>query len=280
LLPSATEIVSELGLFDLLVGRSEECDWPPAVAELPVVSSSRVDTSELSGREVDDAVRAAVAGGQSLYALDEELLRLLEPNLVLTQELCAVCAVSATDVCALDVPSLALDPRTLDGIAATLCTVAGALGYPDRGIARANRMLEDLAEVAHAVEGLQRPRVFLAEWVDPPYAPGHWLAEMVELAGGECVIGRPGAHSFRTDWEEIRKLEPEVVVFAPCGYDADRAAQEPVPDLQARVVAVDASAFYARPAPRVVDGTRQLAHLLHPEAVADPQLPVLELVAA
>ena len=280
LLPSATEIVSELGLFDLLVGRSEECDWPPTAAELPVVSSSRVDTAELSGREVDDAVRSAVANGRSLYALDEELLRKLRPDLVLTQELCAVCAVSAGDVCALNVPSLALDPRTLDDIAGSVCTVADALGYLERGVARAGLMRADLARVAEAVEGLARPRVFLAEWVDPPYAPGHWLAEMVEVAGGECVMGRPGEHSFRTDWDAIRRLDPDVVVLAPCGYDAERAAQEPIPELRARVVAVDASAFYARPAPRVVDGARQLAHLLHPEAVADPHLPLLELVAA
>src|SRR5262245_5577951 len=204
LLPSATEIVAELGLHRFLVGRSEECDWPPSVAQLPVVSAARVDTRPLASRAVDDAVRAAVADGRSLYAVDEELLAVLEPDLVLTQDLCAVCAVASGDLCLLDVPTLALDPRTLEEVAASVETVATALGAPDQGRERAARMRAELAEVRAATTGLPRVRVFLAEWVDPPYAPGHWLPELVELGGGDCVLGAAGAHSVRTTWDAVR----------------------------------------------------------------------------
>jgi iron complex transport system substrate-binding protein len=278
LLPSATEIVAELGLDSLLVGRSEECDWPPSVEALPVVSAARVDTRPLASSAVDDAVRAAVADGRSLYAVDHELLAALAPGLVLTQDLCAVCAVASGDLCLVDVPTLALDPRTLEEVAASVETVAAALGEPERGPARAERMRAELAQVRAATEELPRVRVFLAEWVDPPYAPGHWLPELVDIAGGTCVLGRAGARSVRTTWEAVRAARPELVVLAPCGYDAERAAIEPVPDgLDCRVVAVDGSAFYARPAPRLADGARQLAHLLHPDAVPDPGLPCLDV---
>jgi iron complex transport system substrate-binding protein len=151
--------------------------------------------------------------------------------------------------------------------------VGDALGVPDRGRALAERMRRELEEVRELVAGLPRPRVFVAEWVDPPYAPGHWLPELVEVAGGECVIGTASEHSFRTTWDEVRALAPELVVLAACGYDADRAARESVPPLDAAVVAVDANAFYARPAPALALGARQLAHLFHPEAAPDPGLP-------
>jgi iron complex transport system substrate-binding protein len=280
LLPSATEIVAELGLGHLLVGRSEECDWPPVVEALPVVSAARVDTLSLSSRAVDDAVRAAVDDGRSLYVVDEELLAALAPDLVLTQDLCAVCAVASGHLCLADVPVLSLDPRTLDDVAGSIETVAAALGAPDGGLARAGRMREELAEVGAATAGLPRVRVFLAEWVDPPYVPGHWLPELVELAGGECVLGRPGERSVRTTWDAVRDRGPELVVLAPCGYDADRAALEPVPELGCPVVAVDGSAYYARPAPRLVHGARQLAHLLHPDVMPDPGLPAFDVTPA
>jgi iron complex transport system substrate-binding protein len=278
LLPSATEIVAELGLGDLLVGRSEECDWPPELRSLPVVSAARVDATAMPSRDVDDAVRAAVADGRSLYVVDEELLRSLAPDLVLTQDLCAVCAVSSNELCALDVPTLSLDPRTLTEVAASVETVGAALGAPERGRARAERMRRELAELRAATAGLPRVRIFLAEWVNPPFAPGHWLPELVELAGGECVLGRAGEHSTRIDWDAVREARPDVLVLAPCGYDAERAAREPFPDdIAERVVAVDAGSYFARPAPRLVLGARQLAHILHPEAVADPGLPRAEL---
>jgi iron complex transport system substrate-binding protein len=273
LLPSATEIVGDLGLARLLVGRSEECDRPADVAGLPVVSAARIDLSTLPSDQVDDAVRAAIADGRSLYAVDAELLESLAPDLLLTQDRCAVCAVSSGELCDTGVPTLSLDPRTLDEVAESCVTVADALGVRSRGEALADRMRAELEEVRERVAGRPRPRVFVAEWVDPPYAPGHWLPELVELAGGECVLGTAGEHSFRTSWDDVRALEPELVVLAPCGYDADRAAREPLPPLDAAVVAVDANAFYARPAPALALGARQLAHLFHPDAVADPGLP-------
>jgi len=273
LLPSATEIVGDLGLADLLVGRSEECDRPAEVTRLPVVSAARIDLSALPSSAVDDAVRDAIADGRSLYAVDAGLLDSLAPDLLLTQDLCAVCAVSAGELCDAGVPTLSLDPRTLDEVAESCVAVADALGVPERGRALAERMRRELEEVRELVAGLPQPRVFVAEWVDPPYAPGHWLPELVELAGGACVLGTPGEHSFRTTWDEVRAHEPELVVLAPCGYDADRAAREAVPPLDAAVVAVDANAFYARPAPALALGARQLAHLFHPDATPDPGLP-------
>jgi iron complex transport system substrate-binding protein len=281
LLPSATEIVAELGCIDLLVGRSEECDWPPEVLALPVVSRARIDTRSLASYEVDGVVREAIEGGRSLYVVDELLLRSLAPDLVLTQDLCAVCAVASGELCALDVPTLSLDPHTLDDVAESVQVVAAALGVPERGRERAARMRGELDEVRASVAGLDRPRVFVAEWVDPPYAPGHWIPELVSVAGGECVLGTAGEHSFRVDWDAVRAARPDVLVLAPCGYDAERAAEEPFPaDVAPRVVAVDAAAYYARPAPRVVDGGRQLAHLLHPEDVPDPGAPAIELSRA
>jgi iron complex transport system substrate-binding protein len=280
LLPSATEIVAELGCADVLVGRSEECDWPPEVCELPVVSPARVDTASLSSRDVDEVVREAVADHRSLYVVDEALVRSLAPDLVLTQDLCAVCAVASGELCALDVPTLSLDPRSLEEIAASIELVGEALGVAERARRRAERMRAELDAVRTSVEGLPRPRVFVAEWVDPPFAPGHWIPELVELAGGDCVLGKTGQHSFRVDWAEVRAAAPDLLVLAPCGYTAPRAAEESFPpDVAPRVVAVDASAYYARPAPRVVEGARQLAHLLHPDMAPDPGVPAIELSA-
>ena len=279
LLPSATEIVAELGCLEMLVGRSEECDWPAAVRDLPVVSRARVDTASLSSREADDVVREAVSGGRSLYVVDEVVLDELRPDLMLTQDLCAVCAVASGELCALDVPTLSLDPRTLEEIAVSVERVGEALRVAARGRDRAARM-RGVEAVRGATRGLARPWVFVAEWVDPPYAPGHWIPELVDVAGGENVLGTAGQHSFRVDWDDVRAEEPDLLVLAPCGYTAARAAQEPFPtDVAPRVVAVDANAYYARPAPRVVEGARQLAHLMHPAEVADPGVPGIELTA-
>ena len=283
LLPSATEIVASLGLVESLVAVSEECDWPPDVRALPVVTASRVDSTRLTSFEIDEAVREAVGDGRALYAIDRELLEALEPDLILTQNLCAVCAVSADSVAELratDAEVVALDAHTLAEIEEIILSLAELLGVPARGRAVVAEMEAKLAAVGERLtEASPRP-VFVAEWLDPPYAAGHWIPEMVALAGGRDVLGRAAAPSYPTSWETVREQGPELVVVAPCGFDHARAAREAtLPQLTCRAVAVDSNAYYARPAPRVADGVAQLAFLIHPELVADPGLPYIELVA-
>ena len=281
LLPSATEVIGDLGLTEQLVGVSEECDWPPEVRGLPVVTASRVDSSTLSSAEIDGAVREAVEGGQSLYAIDEERLEELAPDIVVTQDLCTVCAVSGNDVtslCPVGVEVISLNPTTLEGIAASVETLAASLGAPKRGLAVAEQMRSTIDSVRRAVAGRPRRRIFVAEWIDPPFAAGHWLPEMVAASGGEDVLGRPGEPSYATSWEAAGAREPELVVVAACGFDAKRGATEARDvDLPAPAVAVDANAYYSRPAPRVADGVRQLGYLLHPEVCEDPGLPQVQV---
>jgi iron complex transport system substrate-binding protein len=283
LLPSATEIVASLGLVDSLVAVSAECDWPPAVRALPVVTASRVDTAGLPSLEIDRAVREAVGDGRPLYAIDRDVLEALEPDLILTQNLCAVCAVSAdsvTELCATDAELVALDAHTLFEIEACILSLADLLGVPARGRAVVAEMAAKVAAVSERVAETAPRRVFVAEWLDPPYAAGHWIPEMVALAGGRDLLGRAGAPSYPTSWETVRARRPELVLVAPCGYDHERAAREArLPPLGCRAVAVDSNAYYARPGPRVADAVTQLAFLIHPELVADPGLPWVELNA-
>jgi iron complex transport system substrate-binding protein len=280
LLPSATEIVADLGLAGLLVGRSAECDHPPEVSALPVVTSARIDSDTLSGAEIDVAVRDAVLDGSSLYAVDAALIRELDPDLVITQDLCRVCAVSTEEVRrieALECDVLALDPHTIAEVEASVHEVAEYLGEPDRSGPVVERMRRTIAAAVAAVEGRTPRRVFLAEWHDPPFACGHWLPEMVALAGGADVLGRAGAPSRPVTWDEVRAARPELVIVAPCGFDAARTARETTADLGAPAVCVDANAYYSRPAPRIADGVAQLAHLFHPDAAPDPGLPAITL---
>jgi iron complex transport system substrate-binding protein len=279
LLPSATEIVAQLGLADRLVGVSAECRWPEQVLGTPVVSAARVDTAALASDEIDRLVRETTRGGESLYAIDAELIERLAPDLLITQDLCAVCAVSSDDLssaCPLDVEVLSLDPRTFADVAESVLTLARRLGVPERGERIAKEMLGKALAVRRAVEGAERPRVFLAEWIDPPYCGGYWIPEMIEMAGGTPIIGRAGEPAFAVSWEEVLAAEPDLVVIAPCGFDAEQTAERATAaalDLPCRTVAVDADSYYSRPAPRLADGVRQLGHLLHPDLVADPGLP-------
>jgi iron complex transport system substrate-binding protein len=283
LLPSATEIVAALGALDRLVGRSAECDFPPAAARVPVVTSSRIDTSELDSARIDAAVRAALAEGRSLYAVDADLIARLAPDVILTQDLCEVCAVSSRDdvLCALRIETLALDAHSIREIGESVLRLAERLGIPTRGRAVVAAMEDEIQATSARVHGLARRRVFVSEWLDPPFAAGHWVPEMVAAAGGVEVLGKPHRPSFRTSWNAVRRREPELVVLAPCGFDLERtiaeASRVDLPDLGCPIVAVDANAYYSRPAPRVADGVRQLAHLLHPEAVPDPGLPCHEI---
>jgi iron complex transport system substrate-binding protein len=281
LLPSATEIVAELGLVGALVGVSEECDWPPQVRDLPTVTSSRIDSATLSLREIDEGVREALRTGASLYAIDERQFEALDPDLVITQDLCRVCAVSSTELGRLgplraDVVSL--DPHTIGEIGGTVLELAALLEVVERGRAVVEEMERRVSAVRAAVTGLPRREIFVCEWPDPVFAAGHWVPEMVEAAGGRDVLGRTGRASYTTTWDEVAACEPQLVVLAFCGMDAARAAREAVPaGIAARVVAVDANAYYSRPSPRVAAGVEQLAHLMHPGHVPDPGLPCVEL---
>ena len=257
---------SNHGQLDRLVGRSAECDFPPTVSRLPVVTSARIDTENLTSAAIDAAVRDALADGRSLYAVDADLIAQLAPDLILTQDLCEVCAVASSDdaLCALGVETLTLDAHSLDEIARSVLLLAARLRVPAHGQAVVAAMEAKVTLARARVHGLPLRRVFVSEWLDPPFA-----------------AGQP---SFPTSWETVRRLEPELVVLACCGFDADRTVGEVrragVPDLGCPIVAVDANAYYSRPAPRVADGVMQLAHLFHPEVAADPQLPYHRLDGA
>jgi iron complex transport system substrate-binding protein len=277
LLPSATEIVGRLGLADCLVGVSAECNWPPEVRRLPVVTSARVDSASLTSAQIDAAVRDAIADGTPLYAIDADLLEQLRPDVIVTQDLCAVCAVSSGDVstlCPTDARIVSLDPRTLDEIAGSVEQLGRELDAVECAAEVAAEFRAAVRAVEVLVAGLPRKRVFVAEWLDPPFAAGHWVPEMVAAAGGEEVLGRAGAPSFPTTWDDVRAAAPDLIVLAPCGFDDERAAREAAAlELPADAVAVDADTYYSRPSPSVADGVRQLAFLLHPGEMPDPGLP-------
>lgn len=276
-------MIADLGLVDSLVGVSEECRWPPEVVAKPVVTAARIEPSAMSSREIDDAVRASVRDGRSLYAVDAALMAELEPDLIVTQDLCAVCAVSSGELasaCPVGAAVLSLDPRTLGEVAQSVRTLASTLGVTERGETIAARMLEVVASLTAAVDRLPRRRVFFAEWIDPPFCAGHWLPEMIAAAGGEDVLGRAGQPSRATSWDEVLEHHPELVVLGPCGFGVDEAAARAADlELSCPAVAVDGDAYYSRPAPRLADGVRQLAFLFHPEAVPDPGLPAVPLQA-
>lgn len=261
LLPSATEIVADLGLTDCLVGRSHECNWPASVKSVPVVSASRIDSEKLTGRQIDDAVRAALSNGEALYAVDEDLLSALRPDVVITQDLCRVSGVDLRDVGA---KVISLSPHTIAEEAESVRYLGRELGVAARGDEVAAKMLERIDRVRAAVEGKRRPRVFVAEWLEPPFACGHWIPEMVEAAGGEEVMGRAGTRSFTTTWGAVRAAAPEMVIAAPCGFDEARAAREAAAiEVDCPVVAVDADRYFVRPAPSLAEGVEVLARIFH-----------------
>src|SRR4051794_30380964 len=233
LLPSATEIVCDLGLRESLVGRSHECDHPAGVDSLPAVSLARIDSEALSSARIDAAVREAMERGEQLYQVDEAQLAELRPDLVITQTLCRVCAVegdgvrSALRVRAVQADVVELEPGTVGQVLDSIEQVGQLLGASARGREVAGALRERLARVDAALAGVrERPRTFVAEWLAPPFAAGHWVPEMVERGGGREILGRTGQPSFTTSWEEVRAQRPEVAILAPCGFDAQRTLDE------------------------------------------------------
>jgi iron complex transport system substrate-binding protein len=281
LLPSATEIACALGLEGSLVGVSHECDHPPEVVRgLPRLTRSSLAPG-LSASEIDAAVSGRMGGGGSLYAIDERLIESLRPDIIITQEVCPVCAVSLDEVealaCRLPGPPEVIPMRagSLEGIHADVRAVAAAAGAASRGEAIVREMKDRVDRVRSLVRGLPRPRVAALEWLDPPFIAGHWVPEMVEAAGGDDVLGVAGGRSIRTAWEEVLAATPDVILVIPCGLSEAEAAAaiaglEKPPgwwDLPAardgRVFALDASGQFSRPGPRVVDGVESLARVLH-----------------
>lgn len=290
LLPGATEIAGLVGAADELVGVTHECDYPPGVERLPKLTTSRIDPSRMSSAEIDAAVTELGSNGDaltdesSIYGLRSDLLADLAPDLVLTQGVCDVCAVSMSvverGVAGLDpAPRLiSLNPSSLADVLEDLVTVGEAVGCGDEARREREALRERLARVEERVAGLPRPRVACLEWLDPLFSGGHWVPEMVRLAGGEDALSSPGEPSARISWEHFLESEPEVVVLMPCGFNAARALSE-APALAARegwselpavregrAWAVDANSYFSRPAPRLVDGVETLARILHPEA--------------
>jgi iron complex transport system substrate-binding protein len=290
LLPSVTEIVVALGLDDGLVGRTHECDFPPEAAGVPVLTASRIDHEPLDSAGIDAAVAGATAG-EGLYALDEAALAEARPDLIVTQALCDVCAVDYDEVAdaAARLPGrprvLSLEPETLDDVLGTILTVGEACGVSATAEALVAGLRRRLDRVAEAVAGRPPVRVACLEWLDPPYAAGHWVPQQMALAGGDDVTGRPGRPSVRIRPEAVVAAAPEMLVLMPCGWNADQAAEAVDPAAfaaayaatpavrEGRVVAVDGSSYFNRPGPRVVDGVELLASLMHPDVAPVPEPP-------
>jgi iron complex transport system substrate-binding protein len=283
LVPSATETLFALGLGDRVVAVTHECDFPPAAERLPRLTRSVIPAG-LEPAEIDRRVREVTGRGDALYELDEAALRELDPTLIVTQALCAVCAVSYDDVRAVAarLPSrprvISLDPETLAEVLADLPRLAHATGDPELGDRLRAELQRRLDSVRRAVADAERPRVVALEWLDPPYVGGHWVPQMVELAGGRDVLGPPGQKSQTVRWAQVADARPDVVVAMPCGLYADEAAEQAEARRDhlgatgaSRVIAVDAASSFSRPGPRLADGVELLAHLFHPERVKAPE---------
>jgi len=283
-LPSATEMACALGLGDQLVGITHECDYPPEVEGKPVVVRNVLPIEKMNQPEIDAAVTQRMRDGLSLYQVDEKLLQELAPDIILTQDLCQVCAPSGNEVTqALQLlpkkpQILWLTPKSLEEIFDNLRELGGATGRMKEAqelIAAGRTRLEKVAAVTRNLS--YRPRVFCMEWLDPVYCSGHWMPEMVEIAGGVDALARKGTDSVRIPWNDVLEWAPEILIITLCGFNLDKVIEQ-TPQLfnnpgwselpavrNSRVYAVDANSYFARPGPRVVEGTELLAHLFHPE---------------
>jgi iron complex transport system substrate-binding protein len=277
LLPSATEIVYALGLGEQLCGVSFECDYPESARGVPVVSGTALPTDgTLSASEIDAEVSGRLAAGESIYTLDDGRIRAIDPDLILAQDLCQVCAVpsgaveEALDVIGCHADVVSLDPGRLDEVIACIGTVGAATGTSASAEVLMKSLRDRVAAVRRRVKDRVRPKVLVLEWADPPFNAGHWVPDQVEAAGGEPVLAVAGARSRRLGWDEIGATRVDVTIFMPCGFDlAGAVAQASVllarPEMTGlgRIAAVDANAYFSRPGPRVVDGVELLERLLH-----------------
>jgi iron complex transport system substrate-binding protein len=281
LVPSATEMLFALGLGSDIIAVTHECDYPRAALELPRVTRD-VLPAGLSSAEIDAAVKERTLNGESIYELDTEMLHDLRPDLIVTQALCSVCAVSYDDVRAVadeidSQPSvISLDPHTVGEVLGDARTLAQATDSKDAAVELIRDASDRIDRVRLAVRGARRPRVVALEWLDPPFVAGHWTPQLIDYAGGEDMLGLAGENSQERSWDEIAAARPDIIVVMPCGYDAQIAHREAemhcdqlVKVGASQVVAVDAAAYFSRPGPRIVDGLELLAGILHPELFGD-----------
>ena len=282
LVPSATEMLFALGLGSDLIAVTHECDYPPAAQELPKITHD-VLPAGLSTAQIDAAVKERTLAGESIYTLDAEMLGDLRPELIVTQELCSVCAVAYDDVRAIAETLdshprvISLDPHTIGEVLGDARTLAQATGRKDAAVDLVREASDRIDRVRLAVRGAtRRPRVAALEWLDPPFVAGHWTPQLIEYAGGEDVLGLAGEPSEERTWPEVEAAQPDIVIVMPCGFDAEIAHREAemhreqLAGLAAgEVVAVDAAAYFSRPGPRIVDGLELLAHIIHPELVPE-----------
>jgi iron complex transport system substrate-binding protein len=274
-----------LGAGEQVVAVTHECDFPAPAEHLPKVTRDLISREGMAPDEIDAAVRTLTEQGQSIYELDEPALMALAPDLIVTQSLCTVCAVSDDDVRAIaarmdPVPEVvSLDPHTIGEVLGDVRTLAQAIDAKDAGVDLIKDAADRIDRVKLAVRDVEhRPRVAAIEWLDPVFVAGHWTPQLIELAGGEDALGLAGEPSEQSTWEMVRAAQPEVVVVMPCGYDAERALVEADDHLDElgslgarRIVAVDATAWFSRPGPRLVEGLEALAHVLHPDRVPAPE---------
>ncbi|HEY2771231.1 MAG TPA: cobalamin-binding protein [Solirubrobacteraceae bacterium] len=287
LIPSATEMLFALGLGPEVIAVTHECDYPPAALELPKITRD-VLPQGLNAAQIDAAVKERTLAGDSIYELDTEALHDLRPDLIVTQALCSVCAVSYDDVRAVaeEIESrpqvISLDPHTVGEVLGDARTLADATDRKDAAVDLIQSAATRIDHIRIKTRSAERPRVAALEWLDPPFAAGHWTPQLIEYAGGEDILGFAGENSEERSWEEVAAAQPDIVIVMPCGYDAEiahREAEMHRDQLAAlgagEVVAVDAAAYFSRPGPRIVDGLELLAHILHPELVPEAPAPAL-----
>jgi iron complex transport system substrate-binding protein len=283
LLPSATEIVCALGLRDSLVAVTHECDFPAGVSALPHITASRISHETMTSKEIDHAVRSQLDGHGSIYDLDEKLLQQLSPDLILTQELCEVCAVSykmvekAARMYAADATVLSLEPHTIEDIFANIKNVGELTGATEKASEVIAGLRQRMENIRAKTANVEKPKVFMLEWLEPAFAPGHWVPEQVAAAGGECLLGTASEKSVTIDYEQIFEAKPDVMVLIPCGYYTEDTCRQlastyfpsnwrEIPAvMNDNIWALDATSYFSRPAPRVVDGAEILAKIFHPE---------------
>jgi iron complex transport system substrate-binding protein len=281
LVPSATEMLFALGVGDDVIAVTHECDYPPAALALPKITRDVVPGG-LSAAQIDAAVKERTLRGESIYELDTEALHDLQPDLIVTQALCSVCAVSYDDVRAIAEEMethpqvISLDPHTVGEVLGDARTLAQATDRKDAAVELVRDAAARIDRIRVAVRGARRPRVVALEWLDPPFAAGHWTPQLIEYAGGEDVLGFPGENSEERTWAAVAAVQPDIVIVMPCGYDAEIAHREAEMHRHelasvgaGEVVAVDAASYFSRPGPRLVDGLELLANILHPELVAE-----------